>query len=62
MLARGQSPPQVKSADQAEEIVRIKTDLVQTAVTVLDKQGRFIEGFGKEQFELRVDGQPRSAS
>ncbi len=41
---------------QQEDVVRITTELVQTGVTVLDKQGRLIDGLKKEDFELRVDG------
>jgi VWFA-related protein len=36
--------------------VRVKTELVQTDLTVVDKQGRFVGGLKPEQFELRVDG------
>jgi VWFA-related protein len=43
---------------QAEDVLRINTELVQTGVTVLDKQGRFVDGLKPEQFELRVDGKP----
>lgn len=48
--------PAVFGQQQTDEVVRIDTDLVQTAVTVFDKQGRFTEGLKKENFELRVDG------
>ena len=41
---------------QTDDVVRIDTDLVQTAVTVFDNQGRFADGLKKEDFELRVDG------
>lgn len=44
--------------DQVGDVVRINTELVQTSVTVFDKQGRFVEGLKPEQFELRVDGKP----
>ena len=44
---------------QEPEVVRINTELVQTAVTVLDKQGNFVDGLKREQFELVVDGKPR---
>lgn len=52
--ARGQQgATQPQSPD---EILRINTELVQTGVTVFDKQGRFVDGLKKEDFELRVDG------
>jgi hypothetical protein len=38
------------------EVVRVNTDLVQTHVTVVDRQNRFVEGLSQNQFELRVDG------
>src|SRR6185503_1652264 len=43
----------------AQEVISTKTELVQTAVTVLDKKGNFVEGLQKDQFELMVDGKPR---
>lgn len=49
--------PQSKSPD---EVVRVYTELVQTDVMVFDKQGRFVDGLTKENFELRVDGKPRT--
>ena len=45
------------SARQAdEEVVRVRAELVQAGVSVFDRQGRFVDGLGKEDFELRVDG------
>ena len=44
---------------QDTEVVRTNTELVQTAITVLDKKGNFVEGLKREQFELTVDGKPR---
>lgn len=52
----GQQKPTPDS--QTDDVLRINTELVQTGVTVLDKQGRFVEGLKPEQFELRVDGKP----
>ncbi len=49
LVAQGQEP----------EVVRTNTELVQTAITVLDKKGNFVEGLKREQFELMVDGKPR---
>jgi hypothetical protein len=44
---------------QEPEVVRTNTELVQTAITVLDKKGKFVEGLQREQFELTVDGKQR---
>ncbi|HEY0365421.1 MAG TPA: VWA domain-containing protein, partial [Pyrinomonadaceae bacterium] len=44
---------------QEPEVVRTNTELVQTAITVLDKKGHFVEGLQREQFELTIDGKPR---
>lgn len=41
-----------------DDVVRVESELVQTDVMVLDKSGKFIDGLTREQFELRVDGQP----
>lgn len=49
---QGQNQP------QTDDILRISTELVQTDVAVFDKQGRFVEGLKKEDFEVRADGQP----
>src|SRR6185503_12579425 len=49
----------VCSVANAQDVVRTDTELVQTAVTVLDKKGHFVEGLQREQFELTVDGKPR---
>ncbi|HYJ87414.1 MAG TPA: VWA domain-containing protein [Pyrinomonadaceae bacterium] len=50
-----QKPPTDKPA---EDVVRVSTDLVQTAVMVFDKQSRFVENLKPEQFQLSVDGKP----
>jgi len=47
-----QKQPQIGPGD---EVVRVRTELVQTDLTVVDKRGRFVEGLKLEQFELRVD-------
>ncbi len=39
-----------------DDLVRITTDLVQTSVVVVDKQGRFVEGLKPEEFLLKVNG------
>ncbi|HKO61984.1 MAG TPA: VWA domain-containing protein [Pyrinomonadaceae bacterium] len=55
--------PSVFSQDTAQphaqdDVVRINTELVQTGVSVFDKQGRFVDGLKKEDFELRIEGRP----
>jgi VWFA-related protein len=41
------------------DVLRVYTELVQTDAMVFDKQGRFVDGLKKEDFELRIDGQPK---
>jgi VWFA-related protein len=61
--ARQQSPPQQQQQrprpDESDEIVRVTTELVQTDVTVIDRDGNFVDGLKADQFELKVDGRPR---
>src|SRR5437870_4073208 len=45
-----------------EDIVRVNTELVQTDVMVFAKDGKFVDGLKREQFELRVDGKPHDIS
>jgi VWFA-related protein len=58
--ALAQKPAQTKPTEPADDVVRIKTELVQTDVTVVDKKGRVVTGLKPEQFELRVDSKPQS--
>jgi VWFA-related protein len=60
--ARGQEPGKANPQPQDDEVLRIKTELVQTDVTVVDRQGRFVEGLRPEQFELSLDGKPQAVS
>jgi VWFA-related protein len=41
-----------------DDVVRVETELVQTDVMVFDKSGKFVDSLTREQFELKVDGQP----
>ena len=50
------TPPPARPQD---DVVRVYTDLVQTDVMVFDRQGRFVDGLTKDNFELRIDGKPR---
>jgi VWFA-related protein len=51
--AQQQSPP---------DVVRVNTELVQTSVTVVDHNGRFVDGLTKDQFALQIDGRERPIS
>src|SRR6185369_14572667 len=44
---------------KGQDVIRTNTELVQTAITVLDKKGHFVEGLQRDQFQLIVDGRPR---
>ncbi|MCA1618696.1 MAG: VWA domain-containing protein [Acidobacteria bacterium] len=57
--AQPQPSPATDKVKDEEEVVRISTELVQTDVMVFDKSGKFVEGLGPEQFELKVDGKPQ---
>lgn len=50
---------QQKPAQQADDVIRVNTELVQTDLTVVDKRGHFVDGLKAEQFELRVDAKPQ---
>jgi VWFA-related protein len=59
VVTRGQEQQKARTpTEAADEIIRVNTELIQTDVMVFDKNGRFVDGLGREQFELRVDGQP----
>lgn len=47
---------------QQPDVIRTDTELVQTAVTVLDKKGNFVDGLQRDQFQLMVDGKAREVA
>jgi VWFA-related protein len=57
-LGQEQKPAQT----QPDDVVRIETSLMQAGVTVLDKQGKFVDNLKAEQFEVRVDDKPQTIS
>jgi VWFA-related protein len=56
-----QQPPQPKPAE-ADEVLRVTTELVQTDASVFDKGGKFVDNLKREQFELKVDGRVQPIS
>lgn len=58
----GSASAQEPSKPQADDVLRVNAELVQTAITVVDKNGRFVDGLDRAQFELTVDGKPRPIS
>ena len=51
--------PTTSRPPQQDEVVRVYTDLVQTDVMVFDKEGRFVNGLTRDNFELKIDGKVR---
>ncbi|HYJ46212.1 MAG TPA: VWA domain-containing protein, partial [Pyrinomonadaceae bacterium] len=60
--AQAQDASRPQASEQTDDVLRIRTELVQTDVMVFDKQGRFVEGLKPEQFELTLDGKPQAIS
>lgn len=60
--AQQQQQQQQPAPQQSEEVVKIESTLMQAGVTVLDKQGHFVDGLKPDQFELLVDGKPQPIS
>jgi VWFA-related protein len=58
--ARAQNPPNQPRQPQADDVIRVNTELVQTDAMVFDKKGRFVSGLKADQFVLKVDNKPRS--
>jgi VWFA-related protein len=59
ILLLGLAAVSVLSQDnKPDEVIRIDTNLIQTNVTVVDKDGRFVQGLKPDQFVLKIDGKP----
>jgi len=46
----------------ADDIIRVSTELIQTEVMVFDRNGHFIHDLKPDQFELTFNGSPRALS
>jgi VWFA-related protein len=44
--------------DDKDDVLRVNTDLIQTNVTVTDKNGNFVNGLKEEDFVLKIEGKP----
>lgn len=42
-----------------DDVIKVVTELVQTDVMVLDKEGRLVNGLKREDFEIKIDGKVR---
>ena len=62
--AFAQQPPRPQPTparpEESDEVVRVTTELVQTDVTVVDQDGKFVDGLKAGDFELKVDGKPQA--
>src|SRR5215216_1024724 len=59
-IAFSQTKPEPQSEPQ--DVIKFDTSLVQTDVTVFDKNGRFVDDLRPEQFQLKVDNTQREIS
>src|ERR1043165_4492308 len=59
-LAFPQTEPE--PSGDTQDVIKFETSLVQTDVTVFDKQGRFVDGVKPEQCQLKINNTPRDIS
>ena len=57
-----QKPEQKPEPSDAQDVIKFETSLVQTDVMVFDKKGRFVEGLKPDQFQLKINNNPREIS
>ena len=53
---KGHSQTEESKGQDQPDVLRVYTELVQTDVMVFDRQGNFVNGLKREDFELRIDG------
>lgn len=63
LAASAQQPqPSPRQPADADEVLRVTTELVQTDVSVFDRDGKFVDNLKQDQFELKIDGKPQPIS
>ena len=62
LSAYAQQEGRPETVGQADDVVRVTTELVQTEIMVFDKQGRFVDNLRPEQFELTLSGTKQPVS
>jgi VWFA-related protein len=63
LAAAAQQPqPSPRKPAGDEEVLRVTSELVQTDVSVFDREGKFVDNLKQDQFELKVDGKPQPIS
>ena len=55
-------PTASPTPEEQEDVVRVSTDLVIVNVTVLDKNGKFVPGLKRADFQILEDGTPQRIS
>lgn len=60
VTASAQTTDNPKPPAQSDDVIKVFTEQVQTDVMVFDRQGHFVNGLKREDFELRIDGKPRA--
>jgi VWFA-related protein len=60
----GQAKPEQKPepSGDAQDVIKFETSLVQTDVMVFDKKGKFVGGLKPDQFQLKINNNPREIS
>src|SRR6185369_17598551 len=63
-LVFGQTKPEQKPepSGDAQDVIKFETSLVQTDVMVFDQKGKFVDGLKPEQFQLKINNNPREIS
>jgi VWFA-related protein len=61
-LCGGAAARQQPKPAEADDVVRVTTEIVQTDVSVFDKGGKFVDNLKRDQFELKVDGRVQPIS